>query len=260
MLTIRFTFVAVLAAAVFTFPPPAAGKLSPKNADKVPLAKEIKGWYYFGDGLGVNCGLELRADGRFEFSWYGCLGEYDRNTGPYHVEKGRVVLFPEKPNIREGFQGTPTRFFPVPWGERLYLVEDERILEFCNAINQGQEPRRKVHGMVYLRRGDEKKPVSGRPVLPKVWRDYLLETPLEGKVIDALGNRGVVNLGKKHGLKVGMVLTDRADENRPYVQLRVTEVMEESAKVETKYASAGETIHVGEPVFSVFLPIALPDE
>jgi hypothetical protein len=30
---------------------------------------------------------------------------------------------------------------PVPWGERLYLVSQSQWVAFCNAVNQGEEPR-----------------------------------------------------------------------------------------------------------------------
>ena len=49
-----------------------------------PLAA-VAGDYYFGDGLGVNCALTLKAEGRFTFGWRGCLGVYDQNTGGARV-------------------------------------------------------------------------------------------------------------------------------------------------------------------------------
>src|SRR5277367_4622347 len=81
---------------------------------------EIAGNYYFGDGLGVNCSLNLSADGKFKFTWRGCLGTYDENDGSAAMKDGVLHLAPTKANVREGFKGTPTEFFPVPWGDRMY--------------------------------------------------------------------------------------------------------------------------------------------
>src|SRR5260370_28445512 len=47
---------------------------------------ELTGKYYFGDGLGVICSLELSGNHRFDFRWHGCLGEYDRNQGAWALD------------------------------------------------------------------------------------------------------------------------------------------------------------------------------
>src|SRR3954452_14883212 len=39
--------------------------------------KAIAGEYYFGDGTGVNCSLNVHQRGTFSFQWRGCLGTYD---------------------------------------------------------------------------------------------------------------------------------------------------------------------------------------
>src|SRR3989338_6088573 len=84
----------------------------------------VAGQYFLGDGLGVNNYLKLTENGNFSFKWHGCLGMYDENEGPYVIENGILVLSPQRPNIKKGFQGTPTRFLPIHWGDRLYLVPE----------------------------------------------------------------------------------------------------------------------------------------
>ncbi len=81
--------------------------------------KAIAGDYYFGDGLGFNCSLAVKPEGRFTFLWRGCLGVYGRNEGGAKIVNGHLVLTPEQPNDSKGFGGTPTDFIPVHWGERL---------------------------------------------------------------------------------------------------------------------------------------------
>ena len=165
----------------------------------------IAGDYYFGDGLGVNCSLKLGPDGRFSFGWRGCLGVYDQNAGAAKVEAGHLILKPERPNVREGFRGTATDFIPVRWGGRLYLIPEGDGREFCNAVNQGTEPRDRVHGRYYLRRDDWEKKVKGRPDLPKAWEPLLLRGPLRGRVIEVQGgDRARVDLGSDGGVWKGM--------------------------------------------------------
>ena len=90
---------------------------TPKTGDplKGPIAAVV-GDYYLGDGLGVNCWLTIKQEGRFSFGWHGCLGIYDQNSGEAKVEAGHLILKPERPNVREGFRGTATDLIPVRWG------------------------------------------------------------------------------------------------------------------------------------------------
>lgn len=94
-------------------------------------ASELPGRYYLGDGLGVNCRLSLEVNGRFSFCWTGCLGEYDRNEGSWTLEGDRLLMKPEKPNRREGFEGMNLRFMPVKWHDRVLLIDENEMPGFC---------------------------------------------------------------------------------------------------------------------------------
>jgi hypothetical protein len=177
-----------------------------ESRSKSPVA-EVAGAYYFGDGLGVNCSLNIERKGRFSFVWLGCGGVYDQNTGGAKIEAGHLILTPDKPNVREGFRGTATDLIPIRWGERLYLIPEAERRQFCNDVNQGSEPRDVAHGSFYIRRDDWKKKVTGLPIVPKEWESLLLKKPLHGKVIEVLGDdRARVDLGSDSGVWKGMQL------------------------------------------------------
>ncbi|MCY3017848.1 MAG: hypothetical protein NTW87_02290 [Planctomycetota bacterium] len=150
------------------------GKLGPDH----PWA----GSYYFGDGLGVNSALDLAPDAGFVFEWHGCMGVYDRNHGSMAIEDGHIKLKCLFTNRQDGFRGIAVDLLPIGWGTRHYLVPAEKLPDFCNAINSGDEPRKDMHGMFFLRRGDEARKVEGAPVLPQEFRAYLLTTPLRAEI------------------------------------------------------------------------------
>jgi hypothetical protein len=207
---------------------------APRTGDQPgrPLAA-VAGDYYFGDGLGVNCSLSLKAEGRFTFGWRGCLGVYDQNTGDAKVVDGHLILSPEKPNVREGFRGTSTDFLIVRWGDRSYLVPEADKQEFGNEVNQGGEPRESPHGRFYLRRGDWEKKVTGLPVVPKDWEALLLKKPLHGRVIEVLGDdRAKVDLGTESGVWKGMELWADTD---GFGLVRVVDVEAKICVIATKY-------------------------
>ena len=95
----------------------------------------------------------------------------------------------------------------VKWGDRRYLVPEKQLLEFCNAVNQGEEPRDSEWGEFYMGKGHEKLKVAGLPDLPKPWNDFLLEAPVQGRVVEFLPEmQARVDIGRKDGLRAGMEL------------------------------------------------------
>lgn len=203
-----------------------------ENLPQNPI-KAFAGEYYFGDGTGVNCSLTVNPEGRFSFRWRGCLGVYDQNQGEAKVEAEHLILKPERPNVREGFRGTPTDFLIVRWGDRTYLIPEADKEAFCNHVNQGTEPRAKAHGSFYLRRGDWEKEVTGLPSVPKNWDSLLLKKPLQGQVIEVLGNdRAKVDLGTENGVWKGMELW--AD-SEGFGLVQIVEVEAKNCVIETKY-------------------------
>jgi hypothetical protein len=157
---------------------PAESLSHPEVRDNRSLAGII-GSYYYGDGLGMNCYLDVKPEGRFSFIWRGCLGVYGQNQGGAKVVKDHLILTPEQPNEPGGFGGTATDFIPVQWGERLYLVPKDAAKAFCSLVNEGREPRSNVHGRFYLRRGDWEKKVTGLPIVPKEWESLLQKKPVD---------------------------------------------------------------------------------
>lgn len=144
---------------------------------------EWAGEYYYGDGLGVNVNLTLAPESGYVFTWHGCLGLYDLNYGPVLFEDGIVKLAFKYRNHRGGFHGIAPEFYPVRWGDRHYLVPSDGVVEFCNAVNSGLEPRAFFCARFLLRRGDQEKGVEGEPALPAQFHRYLLATPIQAQII-----------------------------------------------------------------------------
>ena len=199
------------------------------------------GEYYFGDGLGVNVSLALAPESGFVFSWHGCLGLYDLNYGDIAFNGGTVKLLFRYPNTRKGFEGIASELLPVRWGERHYLIALDGIVDFTNAINAGTEPSRLFGGRsgeFLLRRGDEKKEVSGLPNLPNEYLSYILREPIKTKISSVLETRVqesrrityvALAAGRAEGLRKGMELYVHSPCNI-YASAIVTAVDEHSAR------------------------------
>jgi hypothetical protein len=123
---------------------------------------EVVGSYYHGDGLGTNCTLTVGENGRFSYVWTGCLGVYEQDEGKAEIAaNGCLVLHPEGNRTSR----LKTRYVPVRWDERLYLIPEDQVVAFRTTIEKGNEPRTGPHGWFYLRDGDWKKKVQGQPAL-----------------------------------------------------------------------------------------------
>jgi hypothetical protein len=146
----------------------AAAKLRQAILDEIESlgGHEWAGDYYYGDGLGVNVSLMLAPKSGYLFEWNGCMGLYDRNYGPVDFSNGRLRLTFTLPNSRERFRGIAGEFIPVAWGSREYLIPPDKVIDFCDDVKRGVEPRRGRHGQHLLRRGDETKLTTGSPTLP----------------------------------------------------------------------------------------------
>jgi hypothetical protein len=176
------------------------------------------GEYFFGDGLGVNISLDLAPGSGFVYSWHGCLGLYDLNYGAVEFSEGMVKLRFGFPNERAGSLGIAAELLPVRWGKRHYLIAPDRIIDFANAINAGTEPSALFggrSGLFLLRRGDEKRPVAGRPDIPVEYLSYLLANPVTAKISSVQRTRlqesdritnVTLDAGRAEGLKKGMEL------------------------------------------------------
>jgi len=194
----------------------------------------VSGEYYSGDGLGVNWNLELCQDGTFEFSWDGCLGNYDHQSGRWDIADGLITfqVLDRKPDGMD--HSLPSSLRPVRWGERLYLVPADELLEFCNQVNDGAEPRGDPHGLVLLRRDDWMLPVSSSPELPAQFLAYLLSEPVRGNLVKGDSERaGVVDRGSSQGLRPGMILYSQG--SLDLFEYRVVSTSPDSCQVEAVY-------------------------
>lgn len=173
-------------------------------------AKELVGAYYFGDGLGVNCSLELLTGGRFKFRWTGCLGEYDSNEGNWTVQGDLVLLHPERENQHEGFEGVNIRFTPVIWNHHLFLVDEYEAPGFMAALKSGDVyGLDKMHGQDFIKRNEKFEPVvfDRANTLPKRFEFFFKNGSVQAHVV-AINDDGTVTLdrGSADGLRPGLML------------------------------------------------------
>lgn len=121
-------------------------------------------------------------------------------------------------------------------------------MSFCNAVNQGEEPRSNDYGDFFLRDGDEKKAVDGLPPLPEPWGQYLLKAPVRAKVVQVLRSGDAkINLGSAAGLRKGMELVPL--EEYLFSEQIVDSVEENSAVLKTKHPQGRyRRIRVGDEV------------
>jgi len=208
---------------------------------------DVVGDYYFGDGTGVNCNLTLGGRGEFTFAWHGCLGTYDTNNGSAGIRNGVLHLTPKKPNRRDGFRGTPTDFFPVRWGDRMYLVPTNEMVAFCSEVNQGGEPRSGNWGGYYLRQKDWDLAVTGRPAVAEPWTKFFLSQPVKGEIAQLINEQEAwLNRGMNDGLLEGMILTARAHGEVTFSQVRVEAVEKERCRIKCEWKdsrlAAGQTV------------------
>jgi len=197
-------------------------------------SREFAGSYYQGDGTGVNWYLHLHGDGTFAFRWDGCLGTYDEKSGGWNVlPDGTIELVIRSQKTDPVGRSIPLALRPIRWGNRLYLVDSSALLDFCNLVNSGSEPRHEAHGLAFLRDDDWDRAVAGTPDVPNSWRSFLLAAPVRGQITKVLGKKNAeIDRGGDHGLKRGMEVYWQGPDFLPY---RVVSTTSRTAIIETAY-------------------------
>lgn len=142
--------------------------------------------YYEGDGLGANITISLAPDTGIAATWHGCMGLYGANRGKVVERDGTLRFEYEQPN-KPGFGGFPDTLRPVRWGERRYMIQQDKMMGFVNAINHGLEPRERVHGMFLLAQDDEDKAAEGLPDLPPAYLALIRRAPMRVRVVSIDG-------------------------------------------------------------------------
>jgi len=206
-----------------------------QQSEQQPL--DLVGTYTHGGGF-ASSSITIEPDGRFHTRSSDCTQEY-YDGGTYTFKAGVISFTTVKRTVKSHGESDDAakdlldpkvykemyhqeltaeakeELIPLKWDDRLYLVPKENLIEFCNAINLGLEPRNSLGtgwylGSSYLRNGDEKKPAKGLPSLSNELIDLLLKKPVEAEVI-SIEREGetevaIINKGSEAGLKPGMRL------------------------------------------------------
>lgn len=188
------------------------------------------GDYYQGDHLGSNLSLEVAPEAGYHYAWAGCLGTYQEEGGKVVERDGKLFFHGAQSQVlRQGLT-------IVPWSERVYLIAEDELADFANAINLGVEPRYESGGSFFLRDEDLMKLVSSRPSLPPAYAKLLLERPIDAKLISVGGRPPdpgcdpehesvvVLDAGRRAGVLPGMEFVATGAGEHGYAKvLRVNE-------------------------------------
>ena len=200
------------------FPPPGPGA--------VKAFADVAGEYHQGARLGQSWALSILPDGRYSFIWSGCCGVYDREMGTVQRINENLVLSPIK-SIESRMERA---FLSIKWGGRSYLIPPEKLLEFCDAIIQGDEPRDRLAGHYYLLGLDER--VTGIPELPERWDNYLRDNLLMGTIVEGTERgRAKADIGAQNGVEVGSILSVLGH-THPTRKLKAVVVSDHSCELE----------------------------
>lgn len=247
---------------------------------KIFNQNELAGTYAAGHKFGGSA-ITLQSDGTYKNESGNCTHE-SNESGTYVFESGVLHFTILKytahqhgsenetidlldPQQRKELFGADSgeikktfKLIPVKWSERIYLIPEEKLADFCNAVNLGIEPRRDLSseyyfGSFYLREGDETKPVTGMPFMPGERNSLLLAKPVTATVIKVEGERykqiAVIDKGSLDGLKAGIRLIGETEEPSAWAGVKVLSVEKKTATVEV----SGE-VKVGYKLSTKFVP------
>lgn len=180
-----------------------------KTPDGSPLTlAAVAGEYRF--SAGKTCTILIAPDGKVRCFWASSRWSASSRAIARIVD-GRVEL--EAIN-RLGFRNGETCVCtPVWWQDKVYLLgcpesrwEGGGVVEFCNAINWGEEPAHEFrwNDLLYMR-GPAGPATGTRIGVPESIANMILRAPLNGRIISVSPDLRA-NLGRRDGLYLGMRL------------------------------------------------------
>lgn len=214
-------------------PGDSAGLPAAKTPDGSPLTLAAVAGGYRTASSGTRS-IFISPDGECECWWGGSVSSISSRAVARIVE-GRIEI--ESRNLLGIRNGETCVCIPVWWQDKVYLLGSPGdpysgggIVEFCNAINWGDEPAPRgfrSRDLVFARATDGPGTRTG---IPEAVKKRILLAPLEGKIVSASPALRA-NLGTKDGVYVGMRLhAPRGDDYARW--LRVTSVDEGSCSLE----------------------------
>lgn len=143
------------------------------------LPRELAGKYFKGGWISNLIDLEIRGDGTFCAEVGSDIGRLSSGCGNVETHDSHFRFRTDSGMLP---QLSPGAWVQVRWGARRYLVPEDKLLEFVNAVNAGEEPREDENGYYFFRAGDSRRPATGAPNLPGKWALYVLPGRAVGRV------------------------------------------------------------------------------
>lgn len=149
-------------------------------ARKTPVpaltAKDFVGRWSWNGGFSGGS-IEFSANGKY-VSGYSTdvVGQkFKPKVGRYFFHDNALALVPDDFKGDRRAEQRAIDFYVVRWGQRIYLVGRDNVKIFCDDIRAGYEPRtpQKFVSSYFLREGDDTKPVSAWPTLPRQFQHLL---------------------------------------------------------------------------------------
>jgi hypothetical protein len=162
------------------------------------------------------------------------------NFGSVTVSPTTVQMLPEYPPASGRKTAQVEMYVKVKWGDRHYLIEEDRLEDFCDSISgTGIHKEGILERGFWLKSSDWEKKTHGQPLLPPEYK-HLLKKPVDAKVI-AVGNSYVerdeeygcmkrtvtpvtLNVGSKSGVKAGMAFRVLSPKDVDYYFIKVLTV------------------------------------
>ena len=116
-------------------------------------------------------------------NFYTCLPELRR------LDYGTVAATPDYillTSLSSKLSGRVTKYLPVKWGERHYLVPESEVAQFYKFVaGYGWKKDEYVFFDFLLKNDDSEKPIAGMPIFPRGYERYV-RRPVEATITEVL--------------------------------------------------------------------------
>jgi len=132
------------------------------------------------------------------------------NYGPIEEKDGALILKPVL-NDRRFSDDVSSKYFIVNWGEKKFLIAEDKMILFIHAVNIGSDVFGMFGALYPVKEGGDEKQLSGKPNVPRQYAHFLLKNTIRGSVAEVfqsgdkatngkLLTRVKLNIGRRDGV------------------------------------------------------------
>jgi|GEM_PF-6608874 len=163
-------------------------------------------------------------DGLYSYNFYSDIGSIHHQFGYITKDSDRYILH-NFPFYESQFDYFPRKYYKIQWNNLDFLIEENNIPFFCNAVNAGNFKKDKALIPFLIHSESENINFVGIPQMPTKFAKWIFTYPIYAEVVEKYRDNFSIKIdkGAKDSLFVGCVFYHNVDFGSIYTLVELSD-------------------------------------